>query len=68
VAGGVKERTGRVLKGATGKTDFVPSNWWEDDLSGVFARAAVFNACLQWRDGARACTGRHWFYSLRVRM
>jgi hypothetical protein len=68
VAGGVKERTGRVLKGATGRTDFVPSNWWEDDLPGVFGRAAVFNACMQWRDGARACTGSHWFYSLRVRL
>lgn len=68
VAGGVKERTGRVLKGTTGRTDFVPSNWWEDDLTGVFGRAAVFNACMQWRDGARACTGSHWFYSLRVRL
>jgi len=68
VAGGVKERTGRVLKDVTGKTDFVPSNWWEDDLSGVFARAGVYNACIEWADGARACTGSHWFYSLRVRV
>jgi len=68
VAGAVKERTGRVLRNVTGKSDAVPSNWWEDDLSGVFAQAGVYNACIEWADGARACTGNHWFYSLRVRV
>jgi hypothetical protein len=68
VAGRVKERTGRVVKDVAGKTSFVPSNWWEDDLSGVSGRAAVYNACMEWRDGARACTGNYWFYSAPVRL
>jgi hypothetical protein len=67
VAGGVKERTGRVLKDVGGKTSVVPSNWFDDDLLHVYGRGAVINACIVWADGARACTGNHWFYSQRVR-
>ncbi|HTW04383.1 MAG TPA: hypothetical protein VMF87_29065 [Streptosporangiaceae bacterium] len=67
VAGSVKERTGRVLKGATGKTSVVPSNWFDDDLLHVYGRGSVINACVVWADGARACTGNYWFYSQRVR-
>jgi len=67
VAGGVKERTGRVLKGAHGRTSVVPSNWFDDDLLHVYGRGAVINACIVWADGAKACTGNHWFYSQRVR-
>jgi hypothetical protein len=68
VAGDVKERTGRVLKSVNGKTSLIPANWFDDDLSHVFGRGAVFNACIVWADGARACTGSHWFYSQRVRL
>jgi hypothetical protein len=67
VAGDVKERTGRVLKGVTGKTSEVPSNWFDDDLLHVYGRGSVINACIVWADGARACTGNHWFFSQRVR-
>jgi|HubBroStandDraft_4_1064222.scaffolds.fasta_scaffold61284_2 hypothetical protein len=66
VAGGVKERTGHVLRDVSGRTDAVPSNWWEDNISGVFAQAGVYDACMVWANGARVCTGNHWFNSLRV--
>jgi hypothetical protein len=68
VAGAVKERTGRVVKDVAGRTDVIPSNWWEDDISGVSAQAGVLNACMVWAGGGRACTGNHWFYSLSVRL
>jgi hypothetical protein len=29
-------------------------------------RSGVFNACMQWRDGDRACTGASWLYGKRV--
>jgi hypothetical protein len=31
------------------------------------ARAGLFDACMIWPDGARACTGAHWLYSKVVR-
>jgi hypothetical protein len=68
VAGRVEERTGRVIKDVMGRSDAVPSNWWEDDLSNGLARAAVYNACMSWAGGGRACTGNHWFYSMTVRL
>jgi hypothetical protein len=68
VAGSLEERTGRVLKDVPGKRGMVPSNWWEDNLRHPTARAAVDNACMRWLDGARACTGSHWFYSSRVQL
>jgi hypothetical protein len=67
VAGVVKERTGRVLKTDTGKRGLIPSNWWEPDISGLYGRAGVYNACIDWAAGGRACTGPYWFYTLRVR-
>jgi hypothetical protein len=68
VAGGVEERTGRVVKDVEGRSDAVPSNWWEDNMPDYLARAAAFNACMTWAGGSRACTGSHWFYSSAVRL
>jgi hypothetical protein len=40
-------------------------NLWDGrpGMPPVRVRAGLFDACMQWRDGSRACTGSHWLYS-----
>jgi len=44
-------------------------NWWDGEgmAPEVPVQAGIYNACLAWSDGGRACTGPHWFYSQAVR-
>jgi hypothetical protein len=51
-------------KGPQGSVSF-DKNWW-DEPAGLKTQASVRNACLTWRDGARACTGSHWLTSKAV--
>jgi len=64
VNGAVVEKIGPVQNSGPG-TYF---NWWDEpsNIPAGHGRAAVKKACVFWRGGGRACTGRHWFYSKRV--
>ncbi len=49
------------------KSGIIPDNWY--DGGGMRrVQASVYNACMQWANGARACTGPRWFSSLIVRL
>jgi hypothetical protein len=64
VNGAVVEKIGPVR--SSGGGTFL--NWWDEpsNFPAGHGRAAVKKACVFWRGGGRACTGRHWFYGKRV--
>jgi hypothetical protein len=64
VNGAVVEKIGPVQSSGGGTY----LNWWDEpsNFPAGHGRAAVKKACVFWRGGGRACTGRHWFYSKRV--
>lgn len=65
----IVEMTGRAQKLVTGMTaSLISRNWCcGRPHRGYSAQSGVFNACMSWRGGGTACTGRRWFYSLVVR-
>jgi hypothetical protein len=42
---------------------FFPYSWWDEPRPKPSLRAGVYNACLIWTDGSKACTGRSWLYA-----
>jgi hypothetical protein len=65
----IVEMTGRAQELVTGMTaSLISRNWCcGRPHRGYSAQSGVFNACMSWRGGGTACTGRRWFYSLVVR-
>jgi hypothetical protein len=62
------QRTGSGFILTTPFTTQFNNLWDGGSLSRVFTfRSGVFNACMQWRDGDRACTGASWLFSKGVR-
>jgi hypothetical protein len=61
-------RTGRGFILTTRFTTVFFNLWDGGPASGVVnLRSGVFNACMQWRDGERACTGASWLFGKGVR-
>jgi hypothetical protein len=36
-------------------------NWWDEPVG--IMQVSVYNACMTWTDGSKACTGRRWLSS-----
>jgi len=51
-----------VTKGVLTIIPPITDNWWDEPSGGE--QTGVYQACMTWRDGDRACTGSAWLYSL----
>ncbi len=65
----VVEKLRNVAERVQGTESRLTRNWWDGEgmTPAVPVQTGIYNACMTWTDGGRACTGPHWFYSQAVR-